>query len=482
MKRLSFRPRLLLVPGLILGLLGSLGPVLWLLLFRVHPDPLVAAGAPAVERFKYGSIGGEQETGIPYWIWLVLPRVFPQHLPGPGGYLAVGLVWEEGHETPVGIAKRDLGIVPRASINCAICHTATYRTSAGQLAPTIVPGGASTRFDALAYQTFLLTAAADPRFTADNLMPEIRKVHRMSALEDLLYKQVLIPLTRRALRQAAEQWSWASRNPRWGPGRIDPFNPIKYGILKQPRDLSVGNADMMPILGLRHRAGQALHWDGLNPSLREVVLSSAIGDGARPRSLPIAHLVQLEDYLGKADAPRFPFAVDEALADRGRVLYQAQCGQCHAAGGRRTGQVIPVAEVGTDRHRVDMWGQKDADAYNALYARQSWGFKQFQDRDGYVAVPLDGLWLRAPYLHNGSVPNLAALLEPPERRPTSFYRGNDLYEPQAVGFVSTVSAEDGHRFFRHDTAVPGNGNAGHRYGTDLPAEDRRALLEHLKRL
>ena len=28
-----------------------------------------------------------------------------------------------------------------------------------------------------------------------------------------------------------------------------------------------------------------------------------------------------------------------------------------------------------------------------------------------IDMPLDGLWLRAPYLHNGSVPDLRALLE-----------------------------------------------------------------------
>ena len=33
----------------------------------------------------YGSVGGERNAGIPYWIVFVLPRVFPDKLPGPGG-------------------------------------------------------------------------------------------------------------------------------------------------------------------------------------------------------------------------------------------------------------------------------------------------------------------------------------------------------------------------------------------------------------
>ena len=31
--------------------------------------------------FKYGSTGGERESGIPYWIWKVLPKMFPEYLP-----------------------------------------------------------------------------------------------------------------------------------------------------------------------------------------------------------------------------------------------------------------------------------------------------------------------------------------------------------------------------------------------------------------
>ena len=98
-------------------------------------------------------------------------------------------------------------------------------------------------------------------------------------------------------------------------------------------------------------------------------------------------------------------------------------------------------------------------------------------------MPLDGLWLRAPYLHNGSVPTLRDLLKPVAERPQAFWRGDDVYDPRDVGFVSNVPARDGVAFFRYDTGVPGNSNAGHegaRYGTELPAADKDALLEFLK--
>jgi hypothetical protein len=98
-------------------------------------------------------------------------------------------------------------------------------------------------------------------------------------------------------------------------------------------------------------------------------------------------------------------------------------------------------------------------------------------------MPLDGLWLRAPYLHNGSVPNLRELLEPSAKRSKVFYRGDDVYDPANVGFESNVPERDGRKFFRYDTSVRGNGNQGHEgkeYGTELSPADKNALLEYLK--
>jgi hypothetical protein len=89
------------------------------------------------------------------------------------------------------------------------------------------------------------------------------------------------------------------------------------------------------------------------------------------------------------------------------------------------------------------------------------------------------VWLRAPYLHNGSVPSLTDLLEPPDRRPQKFRRGYDVYDPAKVGFVSE-GAEAERLGTLYDTSKPGNGNAGHLYGTELPAESKRALIEYLK--
>lgn len=116
----------------------------------------------------------------------------------------------------------------------------------------------------------------------------------------------------------------------------------------------------------------------------------------------------------------------------------------------------------------------------------------------YKARPLNGIWATSPYLHNGSVPSLYALLLPKKRdgdsadgeyRPDTFVVGSREFEPDVVGLRST-----GYDGFTFDTSVPGNGNAGHEYtsggtaqpnGKILPALDkdaRLALLEYLKTL
>ena len=107
-------------------------------------------------------------------------------------------------------------------------------------------------------------------------------------------------------------------------------------------------------------------------------------------------------------------------------------------------------------------------------------FKHFRKTNGYANHPLDGIWLRAPYLHNGSVPTLRALLDAPEQRPPSFYRGYDLYDQKNVGFVSDVPTAHGQVFTKYDTSVPGNSNSGHIYGTTLTETDKQAIVEYMK--
>jgi mono/diheme cytochrome c family protein len=468
--------------AVLLVLAGLLGFGVWYYLFREEETAYGPDKEP--EHYKYASIGTENQDGIPYWIWMILPRVFPEKLPGPGGYTSLGLTWEEGKEMPVGFTKKTIGF-ERVGINCAACHTATYRV-APQDRPVIVPAGPSNKFDSQAYLRFLSACASDPRFNADNLLQQIYYNHKFSLIEGLLYRYVLIPQTKKALIKQQEEFAWTNSRPRWGPGRIDPFNPVKFRVLKMPLDDTIGNSDMMPIWNRKVHQGQSLHWDGLETSLVETIRTGAIGDGATKKSINLSGLERVQNFITELPPPAYPFAIDQALAARGKELFvQQSCNACHATDGKRIGQVIPVDEpgLGTDRHRLAMWTKEAADKYNQFAQGYPWAFHDLRKvvPEGYQAVLLDGLWLRAPYLHNGSVPSLTDLLNAEDARPKKFFRGYDVYDPAKVGFVSE-GPEAARIGYEYDTSLPGNGNQGHTYGTSLTPEEKRELVEYLKTL
>jgi hypothetical protein len=130
---------------------------------------------------------------------------------------------------------------------------------------------------------------------------------------------------------------------------------------------------------------------------------------------------------------------------------------------------------------LSAWTTDASVAYEGFGRRRAWKAAGFSTDGPYVPVPLDGLWIRAPYLHNGSVPSLRDLLEAPINRPTRFWRGYDVYDPVNVGFLS--DGPDARRTGTlHDTTQLGNTNVGHEHGTTLPVESKRALLEYLKTL
>lgn len=473
------RKRWLKVSGVLLILAIAIGILVWYKLFREVDQPFDSARSPE-EFYKYGSIGTEGPQGMPYWIWLALPRMFPEYLPGPGGYNSLGFYNEPGKDLPVGFSVKTIGFA-RVGINCAFCHSATVRLSAAD-SPRFIPGGPSTTVDVLGYERFLFRCASDPRFNSKNILAEIGKMYTLSPLDRALYR-LLVPVTRKALLKQKEMFVWTESRPPWGRGRIDPFNPVKVAVLHVPVGDTIGNSDMVPIWNLKAHEGMAYHWDGLNTHIEEVVRSSSIGDGATAKTIPLQDLENLQEYFRKLPPPKYPgeLPINRALAAAGKAVFDRECGSCHAPGGAHIGQVVPVDQLGTDPHRVAIWTKEAADAYNAYAKNYAWKFSNFRSTNGYVCVLLDGIWARGPYLHNGSVPSLHDLLEPPEKRPRVFYRGFNVFDPKNVGFVSQgPEAEQAGE--RYDVTVPANSNRGHLWGTNLGATEKEALVEYMKTL
>ena len=447
------------------------------------------------DHFKYGSIGTEPDNGIPYWIWKVLPEMFPEHLPQSGvkGYGALGFIQEPGRDTPIGFSKRTTTAgIELVSLNCAVCHTATVRESP-QSEPRVILAMPAHQLNLLDYFQFLADCAADPRFTVDNVMAEISARTKLGPVERLAYRTVAIPRVRERLMLNLPTLEALQRHPS-GTGRIDTFTPYKlvqfrYG---DPDVMVPGNTDFPAIWNQRLREGMQLHWDGNNTSVRERNISAGIGAGATPTSIDLPRLKRIEDWLLDLKPEKWPtnWKYDADKARNGEVHYLKYCADCHGVAaenyqGHRVGTVVPIDRIQTDRNRLDSYTLEFAWSQYSLGVGQDWRFSHFRKTNGYANHPMDGIWLRGPYLHNGSVPTLRDLLEAPEKRPKTFYRGDDVFDQDKVGFASDQAERGGRKFQQFDTTKLGNSNSGHwgpAYGSTLTDAQKDELVEYLKTL
>jgi len=281
----------------------------------------------------------------------------------------------------------------------------------------------------------------------------------------------------------------------WGPGRVDTFNPYKL-VQMQTRYKALGASelhgasDFPAIFNQGPREGMELHWDGNNKSLDERNLSAALGAGVTVKSVRHDAIERVADWLKDLKPPASPHKVDAAAAERGQQLYMRDCAVCHGwqdktdfvFKGDRLGKVTPNSELKADPGRLDSYTEAFRERQlNELFAGTRYQFKYFTKTDGYANMPLDGLWLRGPYMHNGSVPNLRALLTASAGRPKAYVRGGDVIDGKNGGFVSPECdpkspPPKGHCY---DTTLPGNGNGGHEYGTSLSASEKDELIAYL---
>ena len=175
----------------------------------------------------------------------------------------------------------------------------------------------------------------------------------------------------------------------------------------------------------------------------------------------------------------------------GRVVFEKTCAKCHGTygpDGQYPNEIIELAAIGTDPSRLQGIAPRFVAHYNSTWFGQDYPVDL--KMTGYQAPPLDGVWATAPYLHNGSVPTLAALLKSTDR-PKSFYRppSTDFshYDTANVGWkfeLPTPGAEPNpdRRRALFDSTRFGLGNGGHTFGDRLSDDDRSRVIEYLKTL
>jgi hypothetical protein len=201
----------------------------------------------------------------------------------------------------------------------------------------------------------------------------------------------------------------------------------------------------------------------------------------------------VQQHLWSLEAPAWPFAAPAADAvDRGRALFDATCARCH---GVHSGpdaaypdEVVPLDEVGTDPLRAANFREVEA-TYLSEFMGAVFASEPLVSTGGYLAPPLVGIWARAPYLHNGSVPDLRAVLDSASRPAVWTRTGSaaEDYDPERVGWRHEVpndplDASTAAGRLIHDAARPGMSNAGHTFGDALAEGERADLLAYLTTL
>lgn len=200
----------------------------------------------------------------------------------------------------------------------------------------------------------------------------------------------------------------------------------------------------------------------------------------------------IQAYFRSLRPPQYPFPIDATQAERGRAVYETTCARCHGtygAGGSYPSKIVELEVIATDPARAFGLSDKLVAHFNATWLGEN--HPANPEMVGYQAPPLDGIWATAPYLHNGSVPTLAQLLQSKDR-PSRFLRppstSFEHYDRERVGWKcepvdttnATLDPETARRLF--DASRFGLGNGGHTFGDRLTDDERRDVIEYLKTL
>lgn len=368
---------------------------------------------------------------------------------------------------------------------------------------------------------------------------EKRKGHTLTSLRSVMRDFQLVMARMHLLRMALKNSSAPMTPP--GPGRFDAFGMV--------RNLSFGQYGSSPMTAptsispLWEIADHAwYHFLGMTTTVvgRNIAAIDFIVTPDFETTLLFDNINALEMDFRKLDPPAWPDFLptpDSARVERGRTIFNAaeeryrdtrlgNCAGCHDRAAPYEHdpelQVYPrftPEELGVDPNLKVTFTTPLTEGLTMAQAltRQIDGIEarfrkergltmeqyietyehgrdplQWIDSGQHPARLLHGVWATAPYLHNGSIPNLDALLRPADDRPTTFALGHREFDPVRVGY--TLDPPGPHWIFnvhepvrdvsgRAFPSLPnGNSNRGHEFGVDLTDEERLDLVEYLKTL
>ena len=486
-----------------------------LVLPDLFPDDFQPAGAQAGEWIEqFGFIRSDPGTndGLPV------------------GFVATNYRPASGSPSPVAFV----------GFACALCHTTELRDGDGKVVKLIYgPGSVSLNLFSWidAFQTAILEREPPAAGTSpDPANPPPYKMTTKVIAETYqkktgrtlgMLEKGMITLWLRQIRKRLNDGlprfddpygHGLSRDPEYvptGPTRTQPFRTLIRNVFNRPGDDMAVYTKIATVFSEDLRTWS--QFDGAIADLYARSSLAALAAGATVDNMTLPEIVndirKASDFTSTLRPPRFeelfpqsPKADAAALA-RGKEVYRQYCFGCHGDrdavsgswnNGPKTNEVVPLAEIKTDPVRVTFrhYGEMGDRLFALFSDKHPFHFPRDRIKPlpgqednlairGYVNSPMDGIFLRAPYLHNASVLTLAELINLKKRRDV-FYCGRNRYDPIDVGFISP-DAPDREAYFKFDTSITGNSNKGHDYpwAYDDPkrnVDDLTALLAYLKTL
>ena len=303
----------------------------------------------------------------------------------------------------------------------------------------------------------------------------------------------------------------------------EPFLRVTKAITPylSPEVKGVNTADRLAALLVAHRDPQTFKWND-NAMLdipsdviptdtppwwllkkKNAMFYNGFGRGDFGRFLMASNLLTVNDtaesrtvdenmpdvlaYIYSLKAPKYPLPVNSSLAEKGKVLFEKNCSSCHGTYGANSSYpnlLIPESIIKTDSflYKSNYSNPQFVSWFNKSWFTTGNHPASLQPFEGYIAPPLDGIWITAPYLHNGSVPTLDAVLNS-SSRPRYWSRSFDKpeYDYENPGWKFTVEQKGGSTSV-YNTDLPGYGNYGHYFGDGFNDTERKAVIEYLKTL
>jgi mono/diheme cytochrome c family protein len=310
------------------------------------------------------------------------------------------------------------------------------------------------------------------------------------------------------------------------PAKFSAAGPLVRTLLKVNEEIEtevrgVNPADRLAMVLAAHRDPKTLEWNDsamldiphkIIPTdvpawwllkKKHAMFYTGFGRGDFSRFLMMSNLMTVRDstearevsshfgdvlaFINKIEPPKYPRTIDGAKAKAGEAIYTRECSKCHGTygkGGQYPNLLVPGGVVGTDSalYLANQQSQPFIEWFNNSWFSEGDNRAHLVPGNGYVAPPLDGIWITAPYLHNGSVPDLESLLNS-KNRPQYWMRDFVFpqYDYEKVGWRYTkCDKADGKKVY--NTTLVGYNNYGHTFGDKLTDQERASLIEYLKTL